>query len=104
MITLKELVAPSAVHAAMRDPKEGKVVVGLDPPRPTCAACSAVYSEQTGLPAKAIVERSLVIRDTLTGVYRAIVHCHGSSDIVELPPNPDEHAVNNARAFTRGQQ
>lgn len=74
----------------------------LERPRPSCSVCSADYAKRTGLPARCLVERALIVRDTSTGLYRAIVHCHGATELLELGDHTDAIAVSAAIAFKRG--
>jgi hypothetical protein len=103
------------IHGDMRDPQEGRaigvkkgegpfagmlLVVGVNPPRPGCARCTLELLPTRGT---VLVDRALILRDTSTGLYRAICHCHDATDVVELGDHPDEADVLAAVAFKRGQ-
>ena len=69
----------------------------LDNPRPTCVTCSRIWHGKTGLPARCIVERALIMR--VERGYIAIVHCHGASAILELGETTTELAIASRYVF-----
>lgn len=69
--------------------------------RPRCAACLAEWQAVNRVPAVCLVETVLVLRDTSTARYMAIVKCHGETESLDLGPEASEASIAALVAFKR---